>query len=224
MSSPEPVPRWNIANQLTVLRILLVPIFGVVLMADSGTNEALRWAATGIFLVAVATDRIDGELARSRGLVTDLGKLLDPVADKLLIGTALILLAVLGDIPWWIPAVIVTREVGITWWRLAVAKKRVIPADRAGKLKTVLQSIAIGMFLWPLSELPPIVRDIAWMFMIAAVIMTLVSAIHYFHSAYRKPTVSPRAEQAESAAGLESTGGPKPTMDLADHTQPTDQV
>ncbi len=201
MSRTEPVPRWNIANQLTMLRILLVPILGVVLMADDGQNPTLRWVATGIFMVAIATDRIDGDLARSRGLVTDLGKLLDPVADKLLVGTALVLLAVLGDLPWWVPAIIVTREVGITAWRLAVAKKRVMPADRAGKAKTFLQALAIWLFLWPLDGLPPVIRQLAWVVMIAAVVMTVASAVHYFVAAYRKPAGPKRASMPGPAPG-----------------------
>ena len=105
---------WNLANMLTVLRIALVPFFAWALLADGGHSTCGRLIATAIFVLAAATDRMDGWLARRSGTVTDLGKLLDPIADKLLVGTALVLLSWLGDLPWWVTVVILVREIGIT--------------------------------------------------------------------------------------------------------------
>ena len=109
-------------------------------------------------MVAAATDRLDGWLARRSGQVTDLGKLLDPIADKLLIGTALVLLSWLGDLPWWVTVVILVRELGITAMRFFLLRYVVLPASRGGKLKTVLQSVAIGLYLLPLDVLPGVRR------------------------------------------------------------------
>ena len=107
-------------------------------------------------MVAAATDRLDGWLARRSGQVTDLGKMLDPIADKVLIGTALVLLSWLGDLPWWVTVVILVRELGITAMRFFLLRYVVLPASRGGKLKTVLQSVAIGLYLLPLDVLPDV--------------------------------------------------------------------
>jgi CDP-diacylglycerol---glycerol-3-phosphate 3-phosphatidyltransferase len=136
----------NAANALTVLRLVMVPFF-VVFLADGGT----RWRIVAFVLFAVAsvTDLLDGRLARQRGLVTDFGKIADPVADKALTGSALITLSALGQLSWWVTAVILARELGITALRMAVIRRNVIAASRGGKLKTLLQVIAISLYVLP---------------------------------------------------------------------------
>ncbi|WP_433202441.1 CDP-diacylglycerol--glycerol-3-phosphate 3-phosphatidyltransferase [Nocardia sp. CA-107356] len=150
-TAAEPVvPLMNIANVLTMLRIALVPLFVLALFASGGHQTGWRIAAAALFGIAAITDRFDGQLARKYGLVTDFGKLADPIADKALIGSAVIGLSVLGDLAWWITLVICGREIGITLLRLAVVRRGVIPAGRGGKLKTLVQSVAIAVLLLPL--------------------------------------------------------------------------
>jgi CDP-diacylglycerol--glycerol-3-phosphate 3-phosphatidyltransferase len=176
---------WNPANLLTFLRILLVPVFVVALMWDDGQNVAMRLVALGLFLLAAATDRVDGWLARRNNLVTDLGKLLDPIADKLLMGAALVCLSILGDLPWWVTIVILVRELGITIMRFFLLRYYVLPASKGGKAKTVLQTAAIGMFLLPLSHLPHWITYVAWVLMLAAVVLTVVTGLDYVRTAVR---------------------------------------
>ena len=208
-----PVSNWNIANILTMIRIAMVPVFAWLLLrsawqtgfpAGGGVHQAilrpwwdaahwhqtanlpLRWWAFAIFVLAMATDKLDGHLARSRGLITDLGKLLDPIADKALTGVAFVLLAFpLREIPWWIPAIILVREWGITIMRMRLRRYAVLPAGRGGKLKTVLQSIAIPLLLLPLATLPHWVSIVAWVVLGAATIVTLVTGIEYAISGWK---------------------------------------
>jgi CDP-diacylglycerol---glycerol-3-phosphate 3-phosphatidyltransferase len=146
-----PVSVWNIANALTVLRLLLVPVFAVLLFASEADDVAGRGAALVVFVGASVTDLVDGEIARRRGLVTDFGKIADPIADKALTGTALVGLSLLGELAWAITAVILVREVGVTLLRFWVIRYGVLPASRGGKLKTVLQAVAIGLYVLPLT-------------------------------------------------------------------------
>lgn len=153
-SAPQATPsNWNLPNAITVLRILLAPVFFALLMVDNGQDGALRWIAAVLFILAIATDGVDGYLARKNNQVTNLGKLLDPIADKVLTGAALIALTLLNELPWWVTAVILVREIGITIFRLAVAGTRVIPANVGGKIKTVVQAVAISFALLPLAPL-----------------------------------------------------------------------
>jgi CDP-diacylglycerol--glycerol-3-phosphate 3-phosphatidyltransferase len=174
-----PVSTWSVPNLISIVRIVLVPVFVVVLVAGAHGGP-LRWLATALFVVAISTDSLDGHLARSRNLVTDLGKILDPIADKALTGAALVVLSVLGELPWWVTVPILVREVGITVWRFAVLSKRVIPASKGGKTKTVLQSVAIALALAPLPALLG-----GWMnwvntvFMAAAFVVTIVTGVQY---------------------------------------------
>ena len=133
------VSNWNVANALTALRLALVPVFGWLLLGEPGGSTGGRLVAAAVFVVAGLTDRFDGELARRRGLVTDLGKIADPIADKALIGTALVGLSLLGELPWWVTVVVLVREIGITLLRFAVIRRAVMPAGRGGKVKTALQ-------------------------------------------------------------------------------------
>lgn len=173
---PNDVSLWNIANGLTVLRILLVPLFGWLLLHDGGNQTWWRVAAFVVFAVASATDQVDGHLARSRNLVTDFGKMADPIADKALMGTALVGLSIIGALPWWLTIVVLIREVGITILRLVVLKHGVLPASRGGKLKTLLQGLAIGLFVLPLTGF---LHVVAWIIMIAALVVTVVTGIDY---------------------------------------------
>ena len=175
----SPPSRWNAPNAVTFVRIALVPVFAAALLTDSGTSTGWRLSATAIFTLAAATDRLDGYLARRLDLVTDLGKLLDPIADKLLMGTALVLLSALGELPWWVTIVVLVREVGITVMRLMVVRLVVLPASRGGKLKTGLQSVAIWLYLLPLAQLPGGFRIAAVAVMGLAVIATVVTGAEY---------------------------------------------
>jgi CDP-diacylglycerol---glycerol-3-phosphate 3-phosphatidyltransferase len=174
-----PASTWNAANLITIGRIVLVPVFVALLAAGAG-GGALRWAATVLFVLAIATDSLDGRLARGRDLVTDLGKILDPIADKALTGAALVVLSVLGELPWWVTGLILVREIGITVYRFAVLSKRVIPASKGGKLKTVLQSVAITLALAPLPQLLGSWVDVVnTVLMAAAFVITLLTGVQY---------------------------------------------
>ncbi|WP_242676919.1 CDP-diacylglycerol--glycerol-3-phosphate 3-phosphatidyltransferase [Rhodococcus sp. ABRD24] len=183
MPSPHtPVPVVNIANILTVLRIALVPVFLVALFVGDGHSTLWRIIATAIFVIAAVTDRIDGQLARKHGLVTDFGKLADPIADKALIGAALIGLSVLGDLSWWVTGIIAARELGITLLRFAVLRHGVIPAGRGGKLKTLVQTVAIGLYLFPL---PGAFAPLSATLMGLAVALTVITGLDYVVQAVR---------------------------------------
>jgi CDP-diacylglycerol--glycerol-3-phosphate 3-phosphatidyltransferase len=182
---------WNIANALTVLRLALVPVFLVLLLHDDGDDAVWRVLAWVVFAVASVTDRIDGELARRRGLVTNFGVIADPIADKALIGAALIGLSLLDELPWWITVVILVREVGITLLRFFVIRHGVMPASRGGKAKTLLQAVAIGLLVLPLGG---ILEDLAMLIMYAAVVVTVVTGADYVQRALRLRRTSPRAE------------------------------
>jgi len=181
-----PASTGNLANIITVVRILLAPVFIWLLLADNGELGPVRWVAAGLFIIAIATDGVDGLLARRQNLVTDTGKILDPIADKLLTGGALVALSILGELWWWVTIVILVREFGITIHRFVVLKTRVIPAAAGGKLKTVFQAVAISFALVPLWLL---VGDwvfwVNWVLMGIALALTVVSGIDYFIKAIR---------------------------------------
>ncbi len=176
------VSAWNIANALTVLRLVLVPVFLLALFHDGGHDSGWRIVAFAVFAAAAITDRFDGELARRRGLITEFGKLADPIADKALVGAALIGLSVLGELPWWITVVIIVREVGVTLLRFWVIRRGVIAASRGGKLKTLLQAIGIGLYILPLSGW---VHAVATVILYAAIVVTVVTAFDYIGRAVR---------------------------------------
>jgi CDP-diacylglycerol--glycerol-3-phosphate 3-phosphatidyltransferase len=181
----------NIANVLTGVRMALVPVFLVVLFVGDGHETFWRIAAFVVFAVAVITDRFDGALARSYGMVTEFGTLADPIADKALIGAALIGLSMLGDLPWWVTALIMLREIGITVLRFAVLRRGVIPASRGGKLKTLVQAVAIGLFVLPLSGAW---LAAAWVVMWAAVVLTVITGVDYIVSAIRDSRARPAGQ------------------------------
>ncbi|MFI0485850.1 CDP-diacylglycerol--glycerol-3-phosphate 3-phosphatidyltransferase [Actinomadura sp. 9N215] len=174
---PPPAGVWNIANALTIVRIALVPLFVWLLFLD-GTGW--RLAAFAVFAVASITDKIDGDIARARGIVTDFGKIADPIADKALTGAALVSLSIMGELWWWVTVVIMVREIGITVLRFTVIRRGVIPASKGGKLKTMLQVIAIGLYL-----LPGPLDYLRWVTMGAALVVTVVTGADYVVQAWR---------------------------------------
>jgi CDP-diacylglycerol--glycerol-3-phosphate 3-phosphatidyltransferase len=190
---------WNIANALTVLRLVLVPLFVLALFEAGGHETGWRLVAFGVFFLASYTDRVDGQLARSRNLITPFGKLADPLADKALMGAALIGLSVLDELPWWITVVVMAREIGVTLLRFWVIRHGVIPASRGGKVKTLLQGLAIGFYVLPLSGVWASGR--AWL-MGLAVVVTVVTGVDYVTRAVTLRRTSERAamKRARKAA------------------------
>ncbi|GAA0399969.1 CDP-diacylglycerol--glycerol-3-phosphate 3-phosphatidyltransferase [Acrocarpospora corrugata] len=182
------VSTWNIANALTVARLAIVPVFIVFLFVD---GEGWRIAAFAVFLVASITDQLDGWLARRYGLITDFGKIADPIADKALIGSALVCLSLLGEIAWWVTVVIIARELGVTLLRFAVIRHGVIPASYGGKVKTVLQILAIALYMWP--GVPDLV---CWAAMALALLVTVATGLDYVFRAIRLRQVARRSRAA----------------------------
>lgn len=174
---------------LTGVRLALVPVFLVVLFVADGHETFWRIAAFIVFTVAVITDRFDGALARSYGMVTEFGTLIDPIADKALIGAALIGLSILGEMPWWVTVVIMTREIGITVLRFAVLRHGVIPASRGGKLKTLVGAWRSACSCCPVGPLAH--RGLGGDG--AAVILTVITGIDYVVSAIRDSRARPAA-------------------------------
>jgi CDP-diacylglycerol--glycerol-3-phosphate 3-phosphatidyltransferase len=182
------VSNANIANIITVARILLTPVFIFLVLFDDGDYGVWRWVAAGLFMTAIATDGVDGALARKRNLITNSGIVLDPIADKVLIGGALVALALVAELPWWVVSIILLREVGITVFRFVHLRSRVIPASRGGKLKTILQSLTVTSWLVP-----------SWVFfgswvivmnqvlMGAVIIVTLWTGIEYLVKGVKAP-------------------------------------
>ena len=146
----SPVSAGNLANLITIVRIAMAPVVLWLMLVDDGEWGTWRWVAGGVFVLAISTDGLDGALARRRNLITSSGVLLDPVADKALTGAAFLGLALVAELPWWVVIVVFAREIGITVFRVVVAKKRIIPASRGGKAKTLSQGIALGLWVLPL--------------------------------------------------------------------------
>ncbi|WJY89940.1 Putative CDP-diacylglycerol--glycerol-3-phosphate 3-phosphatidyl-transferase 2 [Corynebacterium confusum] len=171
----EKPSNWNLPNILTSLRILFIPVFAWLVLAEH------QWWAFAVFVLLMITDKLDGDIARAKGLITDFGKIADPIADKALMTTALVSLNIIGVLPWWITVVILVREFGITIWRMVMLRRGlVVPASKGGKLKTVLQSLAVAMYLCPLPD---------WMniptltVMLLAMAVTVVTGVQYLADA-----------------------------------------
>jgi CDP-diacylglycerol--glycerol-3-phosphate 3-phosphatidyltransferase len=196
-TAPATASNWNLPNIITVVRILLAPLFFWMLLADNGADGPLRWWAAVLFIVAIATDGVDGAIARRYNLVTDLGKLLDPIADKILTGAALIGLSILLELPWWVTVLILVREIGITVFRFAMLSDRVIPASRGGKLKTIMQSVAISLALLPLWLLfGDWIHWVNTVTMAAALVLTVYTGIEYLVAARRENSQANPSSQA----------------------------
>lgn len=181
----------QLPNAITIARILCAPVFLWMLLADGGAGGALRWAAAVVFIVAIATDGIDGYIARRYEIVSDLGKLLDPIADKALTGVAFVGLSILGELDWWVTILVLVREIGITIYRFLVVSDHVLAAAWMGKLKTVAQAVALSIALLPLASLSEaaVWQSTVWwagvVTMTIAVVLTIASGIDYVISEVR---------------------------------------
>jgi CDP-diacylglycerol---glycerol-3-phosphate 3-phosphatidyltransferase len=190
------VSSWNLPNTLTTLRLVLVPLFGWLLLREDGADAASRVAAVVVFVVAMITDVVDGRIARDRDLVTPFGTIMDPIADKALIGTALIGLSLLGQVPWWATAVILLREVGVTLLRFVVIRHGVMPAGRGGKTKTALQTLTLVLLMLPLSD------SWSWLttsLLLLTVVVTVATGIDYVADAVRLRRTSERTAAKKAA-------------------------
>lgn len=190
-AAPRRVSLYNPANVLTASRLVLIPVFAALVIASQLVTPGWRILACGVFFVASATDFVDGWIARRFQLVTSFGKVADPIADKALTGTALVLLSAYDRLSWWVTGLILLREWGVTGLRFWVIRHGVIPASRGGKLKTALQSAAIAWYLWPVPA--PYDAVGPWL-MAAAVLVTAVTGVDYILQAVRlrRPPVPPR--------------------------------
>lgn len=186
---------WNVPNALTALRILMVPVFGWALLHDGGDSQPWRWLAYGLFAAAMITDKIDGDLARKHNLITNFGKIADPIADKAITGMAFIGLSIIGEVWWWVTILVLIREWSITFVRLGVASKVVLAADTLGKWKTFIQGIALGGLVLPLTD--PDAPDwwevpgdtLHWLFEVAlgvAVVLTFWSGAQFYASIWKQ--------------------------------------
>ncbi|MDR1807010.1 MAG: CDP-diacylglycerol--glycerol-3-phosphate 3-phosphatidyltransferase [Propionibacteriaceae bacterium] len=185
----KPVPLLNVPNVLTLIRLLLVPVFGWMLL-DHPFDVGWRWIATATFVVALVTDFVDGKIARKYNLVTNFGKLWDPIADKAITGMAFVGLSIIGELPWWITIVILVREWGITALRFAIVKWGVMAANRGGKAKTMLQSWVLALWLLPLHlyftpDAPLWLQWIKGVLMAATLLITVVTGLDYLREAKR---------------------------------------
>ena len=174
---------FNLPNSLTIIRILALPFCAYALFKNGGDDSTWRIIAWTLFFIVGMTDTLDGKIARSRNQITPLGIFLDPIADKAFIGTALIGLSILGDMPWWITIFILSREILVTLLRLVVIKRGVIPASRGGKIKTLTQNFSVGFYILPLPTFLFLPRDI---FLGVALLLTLVTGIDYLRKAISK--------------------------------------
>ncbi|MDO5634636.1 MAG: CDP-alcohol phosphatidyltransferase family protein [Micrococcus sp.] len=178
---------WNLPNVLTTLRIVMVPFFVWALVVGGPFGEedlAARWIAFGLFVAAMYTDKLDGDIARARGLITDFGKIADPIADKALTGAALVTLSILGELWWWVTILILVREWGITLMRFIVIRYGVMPAGRGGKIKTVLQAVGLAIMLMPLGAVVGAWWIwLGWIVIGAALVVTVVTGIDYVRQA-----------------------------------------
>ncbi len=200
---PTGAPVLNVANLLTIVRLILVPVFVVLLFAGPDV-DAWRYAAFSAYAVAAITDQVDGSIARHWQLVTDFGILVDPIADKALTGAALVSLSVLGELPWPVTAVILLREIAVTLLRLWVIRFGVIAASRGGKAKTLLLNVAIGLYVLPLDGVAEIVRAVI---LIAGVVVAVATGIDYVYRALALRRLAAREAVSGAAADDEGWAG-----------------
>jgi CDP-diacylglycerol---glycerol-3-phosphate 3-phosphatidyltransferase len=179
VTTPVETSPWNVPNALTTLRLVLVPLFAWMLLAHPD-ETGWRLATAGVFVLAIGTDALDGYLARKHDIVTAFGKLADPIADKALTGMAFIGLSILGELWWWVTIVILVREWGITVMRFVMLRYGVMAAGRGGKLKTLLQAVALILYLLPL---PGWAEPVGWVVMAAAFVVTVVTGLDYVREA-----------------------------------------
>jgi CDP-diacylglycerol--glycerol-3-phosphate 3-phosphatidyltransferase len=189
---------WNLPNVLTGLRILIVPFFGAALLQDGGDSITWRCVAAVLFFIAMVTDKIDGDIARARGLVTNFGKIADPIADKAMTGMAFVGLSIVGDVWWWVTVIVLLREWSVTLLRLSILRRVVVAAARSGKIKTVLQAVALTALSLPLRQVHAPLHDagvvLFYVFegvLAAAVAITLWSGYEFFRDVWRQRHVQP---------------------------------
>ena len=179
----------NLPNTLTLGRVLLVPVFAAVLVTG-GQSTGSRLLAVGLFVAACLTDVVDGWLARRWDQVTTFGVMVDPVADKALVGTALVTLSLLGELPWWATLVVLGREAGITGLRMLVLRHGLLPATRGGKLKCLTQNLVVVLYVLPL---PLAAQGIRAPVLLLAVASTVLTGVDYLARAVRLRRGSPAA-------------------------------
>lgn len=192
------VSNWNLPNFLTALRIIFIPFFAWLVLRGDDTHIGWMWGGFITFALMMLTDKLDGDIARARGLETDFGRIADPIADKALMITALVCLNIVGALPWWVSAIIIVRELGITVWRMVQLRRgKVLPAGRGGKLKTALQTLAIGLYLLPLPgwlDIPVAV------IMAVTVVLTVATGIQYlweFYGPKKNPAKDPAKKRVQ---------------------------
>ena len=173
----------NLPNALTVFRILALPFCAWALFQKDGQDPTWQIIAWSSFFIVGMTDVLDGRIARKRNQISNFGIILDPIADKAFIATALIGLSILGKMPWWVTAVILIREIGVTILRFAVIKREVVSANRGGKLKSLLQNFSVGFYILPLPTYLYLPRDIL---LGIAIVLTVWTGIEYFRNALVK--------------------------------------
>lgn len=194
MNEPEHKPsNWNLPNALTTLRIVMVPFFGWALLVDDGQSILWRCIAWVLFVAAMITDKVDGDIARSRNLVTNFGKIADPIADKAITGMAFIGLSIVGDIWWWVTIIVLLREWSVTLLRLSILRRVVVAAAYSGKVKTVLQAVALTGLSLPLRQVGGPLDQIGLALFFAfevtlagAVAMTMWSGYEFFRDVWRQ--------------------------------------
>ena len=179
------LPGFVTPNFITVTRLLLVPCGVYTLFKNGGDDSSWQIISWFIFFFLGLSDILDGNLARSRNKITEFGKFLDPVADKVMIGAAMISLSILGRMPWWITIVILGREIGITLLRLAIIRRGVIAANKGGKIKATFQNCGVGFYVLPLPTWLFWFRD---GFMAVAIVLTIVTGAYYVKSAFGRPS------------------------------------
>ena len=210
------VPLWNIANILTMTRMVMVPIF-VVVAALYHEDIAMRWVIAGIFVLAMVTDFVDGYLARSRNLITDFGKIMDPIADKAMTGAALIMLSVWQYVPWWTAVLPLGREIGITVMRFTILKYGALPANFSGKAKTMMQSIGITFCLMPFELMWPPAWWIGITLIAIALVLTLWSGLRNVNDGLRlrREALAQKAAEREWTRRVSSGRRPAPSLPRA---------
>ncbi len=183
---------WNVPNALTTLRIVMVPFFGFALLHDGGDDTGWRWIAYGLFVVAMVTDKIDGDIARKHNLVTNFGKIADPIADKAITGMAFIGLSIIYPVMWWITIPVLVREWAVTFARLSIAKQVVMAANQSGKVKTMAQALALAGLVGPFHYLDgvwDVPGEILWwaaiVLMGVAVVLTMTSGYEFARDVVR---------------------------------------
>lgn len=187
MSGNSPASNWNIANQITIIRMLVAPLVLWLVLLDGGKLDLWRILGAIIFIVAISTDGVDGALARKRNLVTPSGVILDPLADKMLIAAALVSLSIVSELSWWVVAVILGREFAVTAFRLVNIAEQALPVSRGGKLKTVIQAVALSSWLLPTwLVLGSWVLVLNWILMVVVLAVTVITGLDYLLRARRE--------------------------------------